>query len=63
MNLIYALQDPDNPNSLAMHMRRARAKRVVGLIEQVAAEAGQCRILDLGGEPLAAHSPARADRR
>lgn len=51
MKLIYALQDPDNPNSLAMKMRRARARHVTGLIEQIAAETGRCRILDLGGEP------------
>jgi hypothetical protein len=51
MRLIYALQDPDNPNSLAMRMRRARARRVVELIARTAAEAGRCRILDLGGEP------------
>ncbi|MDP3659509.1 class I SAM-dependent methyltransferase, partial [Phenylobacterium sp.] len=48
MKLIYSLQDPDNPNSLAQQMRRARAKRVVELI--VAAGPG-ARILDLGGEP------------
>jgi hypothetical protein len=51
MRLIYALQDPENPNSLAMRMRRARSRRVVELIEAVAAEKGACRILDLGGEP------------
>ncbi|MET0295199.1 MAG: class I SAM-dependent methyltransferase [Phenylobacterium sp.] len=51
MQLIYALQDPDNPNSLAVRMRRARARHVAGLIEKVAAERGACRVLDLGGEP------------
>lgn len=51
MNLIYALQDPQNPNSLAMRFRRARARRIVDLIETVAAQKGDCRIIDLGGEP------------
>jgi hypothetical protein len=52
MKLIYALQDPDNPNSLAMKMRRARSRHVTALIEQASAQAaGACRILDLGGEP------------
>ena len=51
MNLIYALQDPANPNSLAMRFRRARAKRIVDLIADTFAETGACRILDLGGEP------------
>lgn len=51
MKLIYALQDPDNPNSLAVRMRRARARRVTALIAAAAAQSGRCRILDLGGEP------------
>lgn len=51
MKLIYALQDPDNPNSLAMRMRRARARHVNELLEKTAAETGGCRVLDLGGEP------------
>ena len=51
MNLIYALQDPANPNSLAVRFRKARAKRIVDLIGQISAERGACRILDLGGEP------------
>ena len=51
MNLIYALQDPANPNSLAMRFRRARARRIVDLIADTAAANGACRILDLGGEP------------
>jgi hypothetical protein len=51
MNLIYALQDPDNPSSLAMRLRRARARRIVDLIALIAAERGECRILDLGGTP------------
>lgn len=51
MNLIYRLQDPDNPRSLAVRMRKARSARIVELIGVIAAERGQCRILDLGGEP------------
>lgn len=51
MKLIYALQDPENPNSLAMRMRRARARHVTRLIGEIAAQEGRCRILDLGGEP------------
>lgn len=50
MDLIQSLQDHDNPNSLAMRFRRARARRIVGLISAVHAERGACRILDLGGE-------------
>ena len=51
MNLIYALQDAENPNSLSSRFRRARARRVVELIEAVFAERGEVRIVDLGGEP------------
>lgn len=51
MKLIYALQDPDNPNSLAVRMRRARTRHVTALIAAAAAEKRACRILDLGGEP------------
>ena len=51
MNLIYRLQDPNDANSLAVRMRRARAARIVELITLIAAERGCCRILDLGGEP------------
>jgi hypothetical protein len=51
MNLIYALQDPANPNSLAMRFRRARARRIVELIGGISASRGRCRIIDLGGEP------------
>jgi len=51
MNLIYALQDPQNANSLASRFRRARAKRIVSLIERISAQRGACRIIDLGGEP------------
>jgi len=51
MNLIYALQDAGNPNSLSSRFRRARARRVVELIETIAAERGGVRIIDLGGEP------------
>ena len=50
MDLIHALQDRSNPDSLAMRFRRARARRVVELITAVHAERGACRILDLGGE-------------
>ena len=51
MNLIYALQDAENPNSLSSRFRRARARRVVQLIEAAFAERGEVRIIDLGGEP------------
>ncbi len=51
MNLIYALQDAGNPNSLSSRFRRARARRVEGLIEAIFAERGQVDIVDLGGEP------------
>ena len=51
MNLIYALQDAGDPNSLSSRFRRARARRVVELIETIHAERGEVRIIDLGGEP------------
>ncbi len=51
MNLIYALQDADNPNSLSSRFRKARARRVVELVEAAFAERGEVRIIDLGGEP------------
>lgn len=50
MNLIHALQDHDNPNSLVSRFRRARSRRVVALIEAIHAEKGAVRIIDLGGE-------------
>lgn len=50
MNLIHALQDNDNPNSLVSKFRRARSRRVVALIEAIHAEKGRVRIIDLGGE-------------
>jgi hypothetical protein len=52
VNPIRALQDYDNPNSLASRFRRARARHVVGLIEAIAAKGRGCRILDLGGRAL-----------
>ena len=51
MNLIYALQDAGDPNSLSSRFRRARARRVLELIEEAFAERGRVRIVDLGGEP------------
>ncbi len=50
MNLIHALQDNDNPDSLVSRFRRARGRRVVEMIARVHAETGGCRIVDLGGE-------------
>jgi hypothetical protein len=51
MSLIYAFQDPNNPNSLAMRFRRRRARHIVELISQAFDRTGGCRILDLGGRP------------
>ena len=51
MNLIYALQNADDPNSLSSRFRRARARHIVDLIERTFAEKGEVRIADLGGEP------------
>ena len=51
MNVIRRFQDLDDPNSLSSRFRRARARRIVALIEAVAAEKGAVRIADLGGEP------------
>ena len=52
MNPIRALQNYDDPNSLASRFRRARARHIVGLIEAIAARGRGCRILDLGGRAL-----------
>lgn len=52
MNPIRALQNYDDPNSLASRFRRARARHVVALIESIAARGQGCRILDLGGRAL-----------
>ena len=51
MNLIHALQDNSDPNSLVSRFRRARARRVVDLITRIHAEKGAVSIVDLGGEP------------
>jgi hypothetical protein len=51
MNLIYALQDAGDPGSLSSRFRKARARRVVELIQAAFAERGEVRIVDLGGEP------------
>lgn len=50
MNLIHALQDNNDPNSLVSRFRRARAKRIVDLITRIHAEKGSVNIIDLGGE-------------
>jgi hypothetical protein len=50
-NLIHALADPSNPDSLSKRFRRARMKRVVDLIRRIHAEKGSVRIIDLGGRP------------
>lgn len=50
MNLIHALQDNSDPNSLVSRFRRARSRRIVELIEAIHAEKGAVRIIDLGGE-------------
>lgn len=51
MNFIRAQQDYEDPNSLASRFRRARARHIAGLIREVFAERGACRIVDLGGRP------------
>jgi len=51
MNLIHALQDSTDPNSLVSRFRRARSRRIVGMIERIHAAKGAVRIVDLGGEP------------
>jgi hypothetical protein len=50
MKLIHALQDNTDPNSLVSRFRRARAGRIVELIERIHADKGAVRIIDLGGE-------------
>lgn len=49
MKFIRAQQDYDNPRSLASRLRAARGRKIVKLIEDIHAEKGVCRILDLGG--------------
>lgn len=51
MNLIRRFQDLDDPQSLSSRFRRARMRRFLDMVEQVAAEKGAVRIADLGGEP------------
>ena len=50
MKLIHALQDNSDPNSLVSRFRRARSRRVVELIQKIAAEKDGVHIIDLGGE-------------
>lgn len=50
MNVIHALQDNDNPDSLVSKFRRARSRRIVELVTAIHAEKGEVRIIDLGGE-------------
>ncbi|QTN19224.1 class I SAM-dependent methyltransferase [Brevundimonas sp. AJA228-03] len=50
MNLIHALQDNTDPNSLVTRFRRARARRIVDLIQRIHARKGAVSIIDLGGE-------------
>lgn len=52
MNPIRALQNYDDPNSLASRFRRARARHIVALIEAIASRGKGVRILDLGGRAL-----------
>jgi len=51
VNFILRQQNYDDPNSMASRFRRARGRRIVGLIEAAFAERGACRIVDLGGRP------------
>lgn len=50
MNLIHALQDNSNPDSLVSKFRRARSRRIVELVSAIHAEKGSVAIIDLGGE-------------
>jgi len=50
MRLIHTLQVSGGSNSLSARFRRARARRVVELIQSLSAAKGRCRIIDLGGE-------------
>lgn len=49
MQLIRRFQNYDDPHSLASRFRAARRRTIVALIEKTFADAGRCRILDLGG--------------
>lgn len=50
MNLIHALQDNTDPNSLVSRFRRARARRIIAMITRIHEEKGAVNIIDLGGE-------------
>ncbi len=52
MNLLVALSDYGNPNSLGSRLRAKRAVHLKSLIERIAAAQGRCRIIDLGGHPV-----------
>ena len=51
MNFILRQQDYSNPHSLASRFRAARAKHIVGLIQEAFVARGEVRIVDLGGRP------------
>jgi hypothetical protein len=51
MKLIFDQISDQNSDSLATRFRRARARRIMDLINTIAAEKGRVRIVDLGGDP------------
>jgi hypothetical protein len=51
VNFILRQQDYANPNSLASRFRAARARHIIGLIEEAYVARGEVRIIDLGGRP------------
>lgn len=51
MKLIFDQVSDQNSDSLATRFRRARARLIMDLINEIAAANGRVRILDLGGDP------------
>jgi hypothetical protein len=51
MKMIFDQVSDQRSDSLAARFRRLRAARILGIIQQIAAEKGGVRIIDLGGDP------------
>lgn len=59
--LIHAATDYENPKSLGSRFRRARAARLLALIDAIHRDRGAVRILDLGGTPSYWHAVSMAE--
>ena len=52
MSLLSAVSRYTGASSIGTRFRKRRAKYVMSLIDEIYAEQGHCRILDIGGEGL-----------